>query len=150
MEIHPDFRDLLTAFARHGVRYLLVGGYAVSFHSKPRFTKDMDIWVGPGEENFARLAAALCAFGAPVSVLSSMEEWSDDEILYMGSPPVRIDLLKTIPGVSFEEALPHAVTADWEGAPVSVIGLDDLIRNKEATARRQDLRDAAALRRQRR
>lgn len=149
MEIHPDFRDLLADFARWKVRYMLVGGYAVSFHSRPRFTKDMDLWVAPDAENLTRVRGALSDFGAPSEIVAAVDSWEDDEILYMGAPPVRIDLLKTIPGLLFDEAFPRAVDADWDGVPLRVVGLADLIAAKRTSARPQDLRDAAALERER-
>lgn len=73
MALHPDFRDLLWAFAQEQVKYLLFGGYAVSFHSRPRFTKDIDLWVAGDAENLARAHAALTLFGAPPSVLRDLE-----------------------------------------------------------------------------
>ena len=71
MSLHDDFRDLLAAFADHGVRYLLVGGYAVAFHGKPRFTKDIDLWIDDQADNLDRACGALVAFGAWTSRCSS-------------------------------------------------------------------------------
>jgi predicted nucleotidyltransferase len=145
MALHPDFRDLLSAFVQEQVKYLLIGGYAVSFHSRPRFTKDIDLWVAGDAENLARVHAALALFGAPPSVLRDLEALGPDEILYMGKPPMRVDILRTIPGVEFDEAFDRRVETEWDGVPVRVIGLDDLLTAKRAAGREQDRLDVMAL-----
>jgi predicted nucleotidyltransferase len=145
MALHPDFRDLLSAFAQEQVRYLLIGGYAVSFHSRPRFTKDIDLWIAGDPDNLARTHAALARFGAPPSVLRALETLGPEEILYMGKPPVRVDILRSIPGVDFEQAYAGRVATDWDGAPVMVMGLEELIIAKQAAGREQDRLDVIAL-----
>lgn len=149
MALHPDFRDLLSAFAREQVKYLLIGGYAVSFHGRPRFTKDIDLWVGGDAENLARVHAALALFGAPPSVLRDLAALGPDEILYMGKPPVRVDILRSIPGAEFDAAFARRVETEWDGVPVLVIDLDDLIAAKRAAGREQDRLDVVALERAR-
>jgi len=149
MALHPDFRDLLSAFAREQVRYLLIGGYAVSFHGRPRFTKDIDLWIAGDAENLTRVHAALTLFGAPPSVLQDLAALGPDEILYMGKPPVRVDLLRSIPGADFDEAFTRRVETEWDGVPVLVIALDDLIAAKRAAGREQDRLDVIALERAR-
>lgn len=91
MPLHPDFRDLLAVFAAHDVDYLVVGGYAVGFHARPRFTKDIDLWVGHSPENLKRARVALEEFGAPAAMLEQLESALDEDVLWMGVPPVRID-----------------------------------------------------------
>lgn len=145
MALHPDFRDLLSAFAQEKVEYLLIGGYAVSFHSRPRFTKDIDLWIAGDPENLARVHAALTMFGAPPSVLRDLETLGPDQILYMGKPPVRVDILRAIPGVEFGEVFERRVETEWDGVPVLVIGLDDLVNAKRAAGREQDRLDVIAL-----
>lgn len=145
MALSQDFRDLLAAFGARQVRYLLIGGYAVAFHAKPRFTKDLDLWVEPTEENLARAVAALSDFGAPPQALEDLVSSRDDEIIWFGVPPARVDLLKRVPGVAFGVAYARRVEATWEDVGVAVIGRDDLIRAKEAAGRPQDLLDAANL-----
>jgi hypothetical protein len=145
MALYPDFKDLLSAFAAEKVLYLLVGGYAVSFHSWPRFTKDIDLWIAADAENVGRACAALALFGAPPSIVSDLAALGRDEILYMGKPPTRVDIFKSIPGVEFEQAFAKRVETEWDGVPVSILGLEDLIAAKRAAGRAQDLLDVAAL-----
>ena len=150
MSLHSDFKDLLSAFAESEVEYLLVGGYAVGFHSRPRFTKDIDLWVGEDSDNLHLVYRALATFGAPEHVLEQLQHLGPDEILYLGSPPLRVDILKRIPGVTFTSAFAKRVEATWDGAPVSIICIDDLIAAKRASAREQDLLDIRELTRDRR
>lgn len=94
MQLHPDFRDLLAEFARSEVRYVLIGGYAVGYHTKPRATKDMDLLLSGVGDNLERASQALAAFGAPANVVGSVRTLQLDEVAYLGAPPVRIDLLR--------------------------------------------------------
>lgn len=149
MSLHPDFRDLLSAFADAEAKYLLVGGYAVGFHSRPRFTKDIDLWIGENAENLERVYRALATFGAPEEVLGQLMQLGLEEILYLGAPPLRVDIFKRIPGVCFEEAFANRVETTWDGIPVKIIALDDLIAAKQASARQQDLLDVEELRKSR-
>ncbi|MFI5309278.1 MAG: hypothetical protein ACHQ53_18120 [Polyangiales bacterium] len=145
MALQPDYRDILVAFGDHAVEYLVVGGYAVGFHGQPRFTKDLDLWVRPTPENLSKVRAALVAFGAPQSVLLQLEQATLEDVLWMGVPPVRIDIVKGVPGGDFDRAYPRRVTADWDGVRVDVVGRDDLISLKRESGRPQDLLDADAL-----
>jgi len=116
MGLHPDFRDLLRAFDAAEVPYLLVGGYAVAFHARPRFTKDINLWIGEDAGNLERVRRALAAFGAPAHVLAALEELGPDEIPYMGVRPLRVDVSRRIPGVAFEGAWALRVGAEWDGS----------------------------------
>jgi hypothetical protein len=145
MALHPDYKDILAAFAANAVEYLVVGGYAVGFHGSPRFTKDLDLWIGSTASNLARVKRALVEFGAPEAVLSQLDGAAVEDVLWMGAPPVRIDILKGVPGGDFHAAYAARVTADWDGVLVSVVSHDDLIRLKRASGRPQDLVDADAL-----
>ncbi len=145
MPLHPDFRDLLAAFAAHNVDYLVVGGYAVGFHARPRFTKDIDLWVGHSPENLKRARAALEEFGAPAAMLEQIESALDEDFLWMGVPPVRIDVVKGVPGGDFSACLARRVRTSWDGVSVSVISRADLITIKRASGRPQDLLDVEAL-----
>lgn len=150
MDLHPDLTDLLGALADSKVDYLVVGGWAVSFHSEPRFTKDLDLLVGDVDDgNLARLAEALARFGAPRSIVDQAKALRPDEFLFFGNPPVRVDVLRRIPGVQFHDAFARRVEAEWSGRRVSVIGLDDLISAKRAAGRDRDLRDLKVLQRPR-
>jgi uncharacterized nucleotidyltransferase DUF6036 len=145
MKLHPDFRDFLSVLASEAVEALVIGGYAVSFHSKPRFTKDIDILVGSTPANRGRLARSLERFGAPTEIVEAATAAAEDEILWFGVPPTRIDLLFTAPGIEFAEAYARREQTEWDGVRVSVITKVDLIAAKRAAGRDQDLRDAEQL-----
>ncbi len=145
MDLHPDFRDLLAEFARSGVSYALLGGYAVGYYAVPRATKDMDLLVSRADGNLERLAEALRRFGAPPGVVESALVLSPSEILYMGVPPVRIDILASADGIETDAVISRAREIALGDLPVFIISLDDLVANKTASARPQDLADVAAL-----
>ena len=145
MALQPDYKDILAAFDEHAVEYLVVGGYAVGFHGRPRFTKDLDLWVRPNVENLRRVHRALVEFGAPDAVLNQLDAASLDDVLWMGVPPVRIDIVKGVPGGDFERAFRARITTDWDGVRVHVVSRQDLITLKRASGRPQDLLDAEAL-----
>jgi hypothetical protein len=92
MDLHPDFRDLLVEFVRCGVNFALIGGYAVGVHAKPRATKDLDLLVAGARDNLERVAAALASFGAPATVVAAARNLAPTEVLYFGTPPLRIDV----------------------------------------------------------
>ncbi len=145
MAINPDFKDLLAAFNDADVRYLVVGAYAVTFHARPRFTKDLDIWVEATPENAARVMAALRSFGAPVDDLT-IEDLSNEQMVYqMGIAPNRIDVLMGVTGVQFVAAWERRESFAYGDCPVHVISKRDLIASKRAAGRPQDLLDLKAL-----
>jgi hypothetical protein len=145
MTIPSDFKDLLAEFAAAGVEYLVVGGYAVGVYAEPRFTKDLDVWIGDDPDNLVQAKRALTAFGAPSDVLSRFDEASREDVLWMGSPPLRIDILKGVPGGDFRTAYSRREVVDWGGVPAAIIARDDLVAIKQASGRPQDLADVAAL-----
>ncbi len=99
----PDFKEILSIFNEHEVRYLVVGAHAVMKYSEPRYTKDLDIWVEASEENSERVFSALNEFGAPLDKLN-VDDFAADGFFQMGRPPVRIDILMSIEGVNFSDA----------------------------------------------
>lgn len=145
--LDPDFKDLLAAFASFGVEYLVVGGYAVGYYTRPRFTKDIDLWVRDTPENLRRVHAALGKFGAPEAVLDAVSRGRSDEIVWFGVSPSRVDLLRHIDGGEFEAAYPRREQANWDGVAVSIVGLEELISAKRAVGREQDRLDLIALER---
>jgi hypothetical protein len=145
--LHPDLKDLLSAFADASVEYLLVGGYAVGFYSRPRATKDIDLWIRGTEENLARTCEALTRFGAAPAIVQALRDSTSEDIVWFGIAPTRVDILRRIEGVEFDPAYERRTQADWEGTAVSIIGIDDLIAAKRAAGRGQDLRDVRALER---
>jgi hypothetical protein len=153
MQLYPDFKDLLTAFAGAGVRYLVVGGYAVSFHHRPRTTKDLDLWIDASGENRERLVKALATFGVPPGLLAEIRAMGPTEIVYFGKPPLRVDLIASLAGLDFERAFEQRIQTTWEDVPVSIIGKADLIASKRNAGRpqdREDLRGIEGTRRTRR
>ena len=146
MDLSQDFSDLLTALENSGAEYLLIGGYAVAVHAAPRYTKDIDIWVGASEDNLARVAEALREFGAPRAAIQDVLSGRDDEIVWFGNPPGRVDVLKSIPGVAFDEAYRNGSKVTLGASVVMVISREHLIEAKLAAGRPQDLLDVAALR----
>jgi hypothetical protein len=145
MAVNHDFRDLFAALNAAEVRYLLVGGYAVAYHGRPRYTKDLDVWVEASADNAPRVLAALREFGAPLSGLSAEELARPGLIFQMGLPPNRIDLLTSIDGVDFAEAWAGRDETIYGDQRVPVIGKQHLIRNKRASGRPQDLLDVESL-----
>jgi hypothetical protein len=143
--VNPDFLDLLRELGAADARFLVVGGYAVSFHARPRATGDLDLWVEPAAGNAPRVLAALRAFGAPLEHLSEADLTAADTVYQMGLPPRRIDLLTSLTGVSFGEAWAGRVLLELEGVRIPFIGKDALIRNKRALGRPRDLADLEAL-----
>lgn len=145
MNLHPDFKDLLTAFAEEKVEYLLIGGYAVAFHGRPRFTKDIDLWIGPSDDNAQRVARALMSFGAPPHIIEAMRTLGSDEVLFFGRPPSRVDILRNLSTLPFDEANARRIDTEWDGVPVRVVALTDLLASKRAAGREQDLADVRIL-----
>ena len=146
--MYPDFNELLSILNAHEVRYLVVGGYAVSFHAQPRATKDLDLWVKPDIANAAALYRALAEFGAPLEGLQPADFAEAGSFFRMGTPPVMVDILPEISGVAFDDAWPRRVTMPADpgsGVMVSVISVEDLVANKQAAGREQDFADVAAI-----
>jgi predicted nucleotidyltransferase len=145
MNLPQDFRDLLAAFASAGVESVLVGGYAVAYHARPRATKDIDLVLRGDDANLSRAADALREFGAPVNVVDAVRRLGETEVAWMGQPPLRIDLLRAIDGVSADELFRDALTVELDGVRLRVISKAHLIANKRAAGRPQDLVDADLL-----
>lgn len=140
-----DWWELIRVLQFHRVRYLLVGGHAVSVHASPRLTEDLDILVQPTLANGRRLHAALVDFGFG-SLAPRPEEILDPDVFWQfGRKPLRIDVLTHIPDVVFADAWRRRVSARFVDIEVPVIGLDDLIANKRASGRPKDWADVAAL-----
>jgi hypothetical protein len=142
----PDWIELCGLFDAHRVEFLLVGGQAVIAHGYPRLTKDLDLWVRPSEENGARILAALTEFGTPLTEFTASKFVDPDTIVMLGREPFRVDLLTDdIPGVTFDMAWKSRVHVTIDGVTLPVISRADLIANKKAVGRLQDLADVEAL-----
>jgi len=145
--MNSDFKDLLRAFAKHGVKYLIAGGYAVIHHTQPRFTKDLDVWVQPTMENARKVAAALREFGVPLIEVTEADFAQEGTQFMIGRPPSAIDFLTSIPGLRFDDAWLNHVTDEDEGFPVHYLGRGDLKTAKKKAGRAVDLADLEELER---
>ena len=141
MVLNQDFKEFIGSLNDNGVRYLVVGGYAVALHGYPRYTKDMDIWVDMTAENAANIVKALDQFGFGSLGVDTSDFTVPDQMLQLGHPPGRIDILTTLPGVVFSECYPARTVVEVDGIFVNFIDLENLKRNKKATGRHQDLAD---------
>ncbi|MCI0335363.1 MAG: hypothetical protein L0228_19315 [Planctomycetes bacterium] len=136
---------MLSALNGAGAEYLVVGAYALATYGTARATGDFDIWVRPTEDNAQRVWAALERFGAPRRKLTREDLRTPDTVFQIGVAPNRIDILTSITGVEFDEAWQHRKQTQINGISVSVIGREQLLRNKRAVGRPKDLADAAWL-----
>lgn len=143
----PDFKELLRLLAKYEVRYLIVGGYAVMRYTEPRFTKDLDLLVAVDERNARAIYAALAEFGAPLENLTPRDFAEEGYFYQMGSPPLRVDVLMSIPGVDFAKAWRSRESVTLAGEEMHFISKDDLIKAKRASGRPQDLLDLEGLER---
>lgn len=140
-----DFEELLRFFDSRGVRALIVGAHAVAYHAKPRYTKDLDVLVEPTSENARRILEALTDFGFGELNLTIDDFAKPQRIVQLGFPPNRIDLMTSIDGVEFPEAWAGRAEGIYGSTKVFFIGRQELIRNKKASGRPQDLADLSWL-----
>ena len=145
MEVQQDFKRLLELFNVHKVDYVIVGAYALAFHGAPRYTGDMDIWIKPDRQNAKRVFAAIDEFGFGSVGLKESDFVNPENVVQLGVPPVRIDLVTSLTGVSWEDAFLGRVEGKYGKATVYYIGRDQFIINKRALARKKDLADLEAL-----
>jgi hypothetical protein len=141
--------DLLAALASEDVVYMIVGGHAVGLHARPRATKDLDVWLRPGEANIARACRAIAKYGMPRKIVEDLATAEVEEIVWTGRPPERVDFLQKIDGVTFDRAWPDRVDIELphRDGPVMVhvIGRKALLDNKRAANRTRDRRDVQAI-----
>src|SRR5262249_39056868 len=138
-------KELLILLNSHHAEYLIVGAYALAFHGAPRFTGDLDVFVKPDSINSKRLMEALTAFGFGSLGLSPQDFEKPDQVIQLGVPPVRINLITGISGVSWEQADADGIRADLDAVPVRFISRNHLVTNKRAIGRKKDLADLEAL-----
>lgn len=145
MPLPEDWRAFIGSLTSNGVEYLVVGAVALAHHGLPRFTGDLDVLVRNSQDNAERLKAALESFGLGGLGLKADDFVASYQVVQLGVPPNRIDLLTSITGVSFDEAWMGRVEAELGGVRVKFIGRQALIQNKRCTGRAQDLADVEAL-----
>ena len=145
MEIHHDFSELFACLIDEKVEFVLVGAYALALHGVPRATGDLDIYVRPTEQNADAVLRALGTFGFDGLDLSREDFTTLERVVQLGFPPVRVDLLTSISGLTWDEAADSAETFRFGDLEVRTLGRDALIKNKRATGRTKDLADIEAL-----
>lgn len=147
MDINPDFRDLVSCLNAETARFLVVGGYAVMFHTEPRCTKDLDVWIDPTPENAAKVFRALSKFGAPIARLTVKDLVKTGNFVVIGTAPNRIDIITSIEALDFAAAWKNRVHATFGGEPADFLSAADLVKNKRAVGREQDRLDVETLER---
>ena len=140
-ELPQDFKEFLKLLNDLEVKYLLIGGYAVGYYGYPRATADMDIWIAVAPDNAQNVLDAFHKFGMKSPDLTADTFQTDDKVIRMGLPPMRIEVLTSIDGVVFEDCFPRRQMIELEGIKVPMISLDDLKKNKRASGRHKDLDD---------
>jgi hypothetical protein len=142
---NPDFRDLFAELNAQKADFLVVGAHALAAHGHVRATKDLDVWVRSTPKNAKRVYQALASFGAPLSDLTPEDLATPNVVFQIGVPPIRIDIVTSIDGVTFEEAWLERVESRYDDQRVHVLSRRHLIQNKKATGRLQDLADVEHL-----
>lgn len=145
MHLSPDFRELVACFHSREVRFLIVGAHAMALHGRPRYTGDVDVWLDSTPENAARVVAALDDFGFKSLGLTEADLSTPNQVIQLGYPPNRIDLLTGLSGVTFAPCYEQRATVTVQATVLPVIGLDCLRANKRAVGRLQDLADLDVL-----
>jgi hypothetical protein len=141
MVLNKDFREFIELLNFHNIKYLVVGGYAVTIHGYPRFTSDIDIWLWLDKSNAESLIKALNDFGFGSLDIKIDDFLQPNKVIQLGYPPNRIDLLTSVSGLVFEDCYPKKVTLDIAGIKIDFIDLENLKKNKKALGRHKDLND---------
>ncbi|HEX5172461.1 MAG TPA: nucleotidyltransferase [Cyclobacteriaceae bacterium] len=145
MIFEQDYIDFLRLLKKNGVTFLVIGGYALAVHERPRFTGDLDIWIEAEEINAQKVVNAINEFGFESLNVSAEDFLAEDYFVQMGYEPVRIDVTAKISGVTFQEAFPNRKEIEIQGMKIPFIGIEELIKNKLASGRDQDIVDVKKL-----
>ena len=143
--IDKNFKEFIELLNKNRVRYLVVGGYALAVHGHPRYTKDIDIWILVSPDNASSIVITINEFGFSELGLTKEDFLKRGNVIQLGYPPNRIDILTSATGVDFEECYSKKVQIEMEGVRVDVIDAHNLKRNKKQTGRLQDLADVQKL-----
>ena len=141
IEFPRDFKEFLQLLNSKKIDYLVIGGYAVGYHGYPRATGDMDIWIAINEQNAIKMVEALKEFGFDLPELQKELFLIEQKVIRMGIPPMRLEILTSIDGVNFKTCFNNRIIADFGDFKVNFISKDDLLINKRASGRPQDLVD---------
>ncbi len=139
--LSKDFKEFVALLKKHEAEYMIVGGYAVGVHGYPRYTGDLDIWLNPNVPNAERVLRAIADFGFGSFNLTVADLTKEDNVIQFGQPPLRIDLLTAIDGVTFDACYANRKEVTFDGLSMNFIGYHDLVINKKATGRHRDLDD---------
>ena len=145
MEVQQDFRDLLELFNKYKVDYIIVGAYALGFHGAPRYTGDLDVFVRANPVNARSIMQALHEFGFGSVGLTAADFEEQGKVVQLGFPPVRVDIITSITGVSWEQARSGSVKGQFGDLTVNFLGREDFIANKKALGRKKDIADLEAI-----
>jgi len=145
MEIPKDFKELLELFNSHKVEYLIVGAYALAFHGAPRFTGDIDLFVKADPDNAKRILDALVEFGFGSLDLSEVDFTTPNNVIQLGIPPLRVDIMTSLTGIDWEKARKNKMQGNYGNITAYFISKADLITNKRTLGRKKDLADLEAL-----
>ena len=143
--LSKDFNEFIELLNENRVKYLVVGGYAVALHGHPRYTKDLDVWIELSPDNAAGILKALEKFGFGALDLNVDDFLKSDQIIQLGYPPNRIDILTTLKDLQFEDCYKLRVQVEIQGLHINFIDIENLKKNKRATGRAQDLADVENL-----
>jgi hypothetical protein len=145
LEIHRDFKEFIELFLSHQVEFMVIGGYAVAAHGRPRYTGDIDFFVRKSTDNAKKIVTALHEFFGPLPEIREENFLNDDRMSQFGFEPLRIDILVHIKGIDFESAYQRRIMIPYSGINIPFISLPDLRANKKATGRSKDLMDLGLL-----
>lgn len=145
IDLHRDFKEFIVSFLSHQVEFMVIGGYAVAAHGRPRYTGDIDFWVKKSPENAVKIVAALHEFFGPLPEIQIENFLHDDRMSQFGLEPLRIDILVHIKGIEFDEAYQRRAIVHYSDVDIPFISLSDLRANKLATGRPKDLNDLQLL-----
>lgn len=148
IELPKDFKEFLQLLNSKKVEYLIVGGYAVGYHGFPRATGDLDIWISVCEENAAKMIEVLKEFGFDVSQIQKDLFMHEGKIIRIGVPPIRLEILTAIDGVSFDKCFSRCLAVDFGSFTANIISKEDLLKNKRSTGRLKDFADYSILKEQ--
>jgi hypothetical protein len=140
--LSKDFKEFIALLNKHDVKYLVVGGYAVAIHGYPRYTKDLDVWIALSPGNADKMLMVLNDFGFGELELTAEDFTKSDQIIQLGYPPNRIDIITSLTGINFNDSYENRLVIDLGDIEILVIDRDNLKKNRLATGRLQDLADA--------
>ena len=145
MKLEKDYEDFLNLLNKNNVEYCIVGAFAIALYSIPRYTKDIDILINPTVDNAKKIIRVLKEFGFKNLNIGEEDFTKDGQIIQLGYEPIRIDILTSIDGCNFQEIWKNKIIGKYGNAKIFFIGIDELIKNKKATNRKQDQADLEIL-----